>query len=169
MSTSSIVRYREWARRTERDPGLAAERLRLAFAEELSRLLRARGLTRTELAARLGKSRAYVTRILNTDYNLTLETMANIALALDARVTLALRPAPEDTKRGARPEAADYEAAVVCDRPRRVRPEPTPISPQLTADVKASVRKRMARVASSGRRTSPSSRSPVARDRPPGR
>jgi transcriptional regulator with XRE-family HTH domain len=88
MSVSSIERYREWARRVEDDPRLAAEELKLAFADELALLLETKGMRRTELAEKLETNRGYVTRILNTEYNLTIETMARIAHALDARISL---------------------------------------------------------------------------------
>lgn len=93
MSVGSIERYQEWARHVEHDPRLLAEELKLAFADELARLLEARGLKRTELAAKLGTNRGYITRVLNTDYNLTIETMVRIADALGARVSLHLHPA----------------------------------------------------------------------------
>ena len=92
MSVGSIERYREWARQVEHDPRLLAEELKLAFADELARLLEARGLKRTELATKLGTNRGYITRVLNTDYNLTIETMVRIADALGARVALHLHP-----------------------------------------------------------------------------
>jgi transcriptional regulator with XRE-family HTH domain len=92
MSISSIERYRESARRLENDPRFVAEGMKLAFADDLVRLLEARGLKRTELAEKLGTNRGYITRILNTEYNLSIETMAKIALALDAQVTLSMKP-----------------------------------------------------------------------------
>ncbi|MCX6841530.1 MAG: helix-turn-helix transcriptional regulator [candidate division WOR-3 bacterium] len=92
MSISSIERYREWSRRIENDPRFVAEGMKLAFADDLVRLLQARGLKRTELAEKLGTNRGYITRILNTEYNLSIETMAKIAVALDAQVTLSMKP-----------------------------------------------------------------------------
>jgi plasmid maintenance system antidote protein VapI len=110
MSAGSIERYREWARHIERDPRFLAEELKLAFADELARLLEARGLKRTELAAKLGTNRGYVTRVLNTDYNLTIETMVRIADALGACVSLHLHP--KDTH-------VDW-SEVPAEHPRRV-------------------------------------------------
>jgi len=99
MSISSIERYREWARKIENDPRFVAEELKLAFADDLVRLLEARGLKRTELAEKLGTNRGYVTRVLNTEYNLSVETMAKIALALDARISLRMLPREEVERR----------------------------------------------------------------------
>ena len=99
MSISSIERYREWAQKIEKDPLFIAELVKLQFADDLVRLLEARGLKRTELAEKLGTNRGYVTRVLNTEYNLSVETMAKIALALDARISLRMLPREEVERR----------------------------------------------------------------------
>ena len=99
MSISSIERYREWAQKIEKDPLFIAELMKLEFADALVRLLEARGLKRTELAEKLGTNRGYVTRVLNTEYNLSVETMAKIALALDARISLRMLPREEVERR----------------------------------------------------------------------
>jgi|GEM_PF-899924 len=98
MSIESIERFRERSRQLEKDPLFIAEMMKLEFADDLVRLLEARGLKRTELAEKLGTNRGYITRILDTEYNLTIETMARIALALDARISLRMLPR-EETER----------------------------------------------------------------------
>lgn len=126
MSMSSIGKYRERVRSIENTPEFLLEEVKLAFAEELSRLLEEQGISRRQLAERLGTSRAYVTRILRTDYNLTAETMVKVARALDARVSLRLQPAkalpqrttvgmPASHRKAERPEfvAADRRSARV--------------------------------------------------------
>jgi transcriptional regulator with XRE-family HTH domain len=95
MSVSSIERVRERLRKLESDPRFIAEGMKLAFADDLVRLLEARGLKQTELAEKLGTNRGYITRVLDTEYNLTIETMARIALALDARISLRMLPREE--------------------------------------------------------------------------
>ena len=126
MSISSIERYREWAQKIEKDPLFIAELVKLQFADDLVRLLEARGLKRTELADKLGTNRGYVTRVLNTEYNLSVETMAKIALALDARISLRMlpreeverRPSPSAPSRTARRRERQHEF-MAADRPRR--------------------------------------------------
>ena len=99
----------EWFRRLgeklEQDPVYWTEYLKLEFAEELSRLMDERGLTKTDLATKLGCSRAYITKVFNTTFNPTLETLAKIALAFDARVELKLVPrdAPSGKRAAATP------------------------------------------------------------------
>jgi len=126
MSISSIERYREWTRKIENDPRFVAEELKLAFADDLVQLLEARGLKRTELAEKLGTNRGYVTRVLNTEYNLSVETMAKIALALDARISLRMLPR-EEVERRPRSSAPSRTARrrerqhefIAADRPAR--------------------------------------------------
>jgi transcriptional regulator with XRE-family HTH domain len=114
MSMSSIEKYRERVRSVENTPEFLLEVVKLTFAEELSRLLEEQGVSRRQLAERLGTSRAYVTRILRTDYNLTAETMVKVALALDARVTLTLQ-----SRQSAPPAAIAVPARAVHRRTRR--------------------------------------------------
>jgi transcriptional regulator with XRE-family HTH domain len=114
MSISSIEKYRERVRSIENTPEFLLEMVKLAFAEELCRLLEEQGVSRGQLAERLGTSRAYITRILRTDYNLTAETMVKVALALDARVVLSLQ-----SRRTATAPAVAVPARAVHRRIRR--------------------------------------------------
>lgn len=90
---NSLERYRQRVRDVENSPSFLVEDVKLSFAEELTRLLAQQGVSRTQLAERMKTSRAYVTRILRTDYNLTAATMVKVASALNARVSLHLSPA----------------------------------------------------------------------------
>ena len=126
MSIESIEKFRERSRLLDKDPLFIAELMKLEFADDLVRLLEARGLKRTELAEKLGTNRGYVTRVLNTEYNLSVETMAKIALALDARISLRMlpreeverRPSPSAPSRTARRRERRHEFTAA-DRPRR--------------------------------------------------
>ncbi len=91
MRINAAEWFQERTQGLESDPDHLVEEVKLAFAEELCRLLEEQDVSRTQLAERLGTSRAYITRILRTDYNLTAETMVKVALALDARVVLSLQ------------------------------------------------------------------------------
>lgn len=66
-------------------------------SEAVTRALIARmdrlGVSRSELARRLGTSPAYVTKILRGDTNFTLGSLAKIAEALGSRLELRLEPA----------------------------------------------------------------------------
>ena len=53
--------------------------------------MEAKSVSRAELARRLGRSRAWVTQLFDTNANPTLETMLKIAEALDADLTVKLK------------------------------------------------------------------------------
>ncbi|MCH9648871.1 MAG: helix-turn-helix transcriptional regulator [Deltaproteobacteria bacterium] len=63
------------------------------FTEESVHLMESGGVSRSELARRLGTSLAYVTKILRGNANFTLVTMARFSTALGSELSLQLRPA----------------------------------------------------------------------------
>src|SRR5258705_9047405 len=56
------------------------------FTEDLCRLMKEKGLSRADLAKKIGTSRAYVTKLLGGNANFTLATMVKLAFALDGAV-----------------------------------------------------------------------------------
>lgn len=62
------------------------EGLKFDFAEEVSKYLDEQGVTRAELARRMGTSPAWVTKMLRTNWNMTMETMAKVAFYLGMKV-----------------------------------------------------------------------------------
>jgi len=74
----------------QNDSEFIAETMALRFAEEVARRIDARGISRAQLARNMGVSRAYITRILDAPPNLTLQSIAKIALALDMKPELRL-------------------------------------------------------------------------------
>ena len=115
-------------RKYEHDPQFIAEGLSIKVVEDTLKLLEERGLSQSWLAERMGVSRAYVSRILNAPPNITLLTIARIAVALGtmpgvslntasppaaaasgdaataSRVSLRLAPEHDETRRSASPE-----------------------------------------------------------------
>ena len=73
-----------------RDPEFVAERLALTLAEDILRVMKDKKVSRSELARRMGVSRAYVTRMLDAPPNLTLLTISKVALALELEPNLSL-------------------------------------------------------------------------------
>jgi len=71
---------------------LAEEALILDSTELISELMLGKGLTRAELAKRIGKTRGFVTQVLAGNRNMTLRTLADLAYALDARVKVFTQP-----------------------------------------------------------------------------
>jgi len=74
------------------DPEFQTELLLLDINEQIVERMVARGIRRSELAQKLGSSRAFVTQLLNGKPNLTLKTLVQVAHALGMAVDVQLRP-----------------------------------------------------------------------------
>jgi transcriptional regulator with XRE-family HTH domain len=72
------------AQALDRDPQFVAEYLKGMALEDILRAMEETGVTQTELANRIGKSRQYVSNVLkeNSKANFTLDTLAYFAVAL---------------------------------------------------------------------------------------
>ncbi len=66
-------------------------------SEVIRALMERQGISKAELARRVGKSRAYVTQSLGGDRNMTLGTLASFADALNADAVVDLKPR-DDTR-----------------------------------------------------------------------
>ena len=62
------------------------------FTEELHQIAEKEGLSRSELARRLGVSPAYITKLFRGDVNFTIETMVRLARAVGGSLHLHLAP-----------------------------------------------------------------------------
>jgi plasmid maintenance system antidote protein VapI len=63
------------------------------FTEKTVRRMQALGVTRTELAERLGKKQSHITKLLGGSNNFTIETMVQISEALECHFRCHLEPA----------------------------------------------------------------------------
>ncbi|HEV3456916.1 MAG TPA: helix-turn-helix transcriptional regulator [Thermoanaerobaculia bacterium] len=70
--------------------GLRQEELIVEVTEALARALRISGLTKSELATRLGRTKGFVSQIMGGGRNLTLRTLADMAAAIGCRVRVNL-------------------------------------------------------------------------------
>lgn len=77
------------------DTELEQEHLLLDVTEMISELMDAEGVSRAELAARLGTTKSHVTQILAGSRNLTLRTLSDIYVALGYRFIPAAKPVTE--------------------------------------------------------------------------
>ena len=68
------------------------EELILDVTERLTEALQETGVTKAELARRLGRTPGFVSQVLGGGRNLTLRTIADIAVALDLRPAFKLSP-----------------------------------------------------------------------------
>lgn len=74
----------------ECDPEFVAEYAKTRFLEDLLHEMELQDLKPAALAKRLGKSRQYVSRILQEQDNFTIDTLAKLAAALGQTITLTL-------------------------------------------------------------------------------
>ena len=73
-------------------PEYQAERVLLDIEEQILRQMDRQGTSRAGLARSLGVSRPFVTRLLNGNPNLTVKTIARVALSLGLNVEVTLTP-----------------------------------------------------------------------------
>lgn len=76
--------------RLEADPLFLVEYMKATITSDIFTVMEEESISKTELAQRLGKSRQYVSRILNETANFTLDSVARIAAALKKDVVLRL-------------------------------------------------------------------------------
>jgi len=71
---------------------LEQERVILEITEAIAVLMKEEEVTRSELARRIGKSPAYITKILRGSNNFTLRTISDIFFALGRSAHISLAP-----------------------------------------------------------------------------
>jgi transcriptional regulator with XRE-family HTH domain len=76
----------------ERMKDFQRERLALEITELICQIMEAEGVSRAELATRLGKSRAYVTKLLGGNTNMTIKTLSDVFHALGRSLRVVDRP-----------------------------------------------------------------------------
>ena len=86
-----MTTFKEWlAGSPERARDFAEERLIAEVAEEIWEAMERSQVTKSDIAQRLGKSKAFVGQVLNGTRNMTLRTLADIAHTLGRRVQVCL-------------------------------------------------------------------------------
>lgn len=86
----TLRELREAAGTLDEDPEFIAEGLKIRFVHNILSAMRKAGISKSDLARKLGKSRQYVGRVLDEEEgeNFTLETMAAFACAVGLRLDL---------------------------------------------------------------------------------
>lgn len=83
---------KEWiAESPENERQFAEEGLILEVAEAIFQAMETKNMSKSDLAASLGKSKAYVSQLLSGSRNMTLRTLADIAFALGMKAAFKLR------------------------------------------------------------------------------
>ena len=87
-------KYDEWLKEAEQHDDYHTEGAILEFTEDLVRTMKRKGVSRTQLANKLGKKPAYITKMLGGENNFTLATMVKVARALDMQLKVGLEETP---------------------------------------------------------------------------
>ena len=87
-----MARYDDLLRRTEQSLAYWVAGAEIEFTEELSRAMEENGVSRAELARRIGSSQAYITKVLRGNVNFTMATMVKLVRALDMELKVRLAP-----------------------------------------------------------------------------
>lgn len=82
----AIKSYKKMVLGAQKNVGYWVEDAKLDLSIELHRLLERKGINNTELAKRLGTSKAFITKLFRGDANLTIETMVKAACAAGGRL-----------------------------------------------------------------------------------
>lgn len=107
-----------WTRRQTASPEAQreyeAERLAAWAADLIAKEMAEQDLSKSELAKRLGRSRAFVTQVLSGQRNLTLRTFADLAWACGHRVVVTAEPLREG--QSVSPPVTPYKRRRVANR-----------------------------------------------------
>ena len=83
-------RFADLLQRAESTDAYQIDRLKVEISERIYNAMKEQGVSNAELARRLGKSRAYVTKLLRGTTNFTLESLVKIGRALSREVEFEL-------------------------------------------------------------------------------
>ncbi len=92
--------FEQWVEEYKDEPEYILHGLLYDITDEICRVMQERGLTRSDLAQRLGVSRQYVTKFLNTPQNTRLETVVRFATALGLTVKISLHAKADEMQPG---------------------------------------------------------------------
>lgn len=94
-----------------KDPEFISLYLKGSFTEAILQAMQEEGHTKGSLAEKLGKSRQYVSRVLNEEANFTIETMVQFCLALNRQLSLLVHRPNEMAVSKPRPSYLPWEVS----------------------------------------------------------
>ena len=105
----------------DRDPDHVLEDVLIDVTEQIAATMEDRGITRKELARRMGVKPPVITRLLNGPDNVTLRTLLRVAFALDMVIDVELgKPEALAQRREAIAEREDSQRGPMADPWREV-------------------------------------------------
>lgn len=84
--------FAEKIEKFKNDPEFIAHGVILEFTEKIVTIMKEQNINRTELAKKLGVSKAFITKLLNGNPNLTIKSMVSIANILGCELNIDLYP-----------------------------------------------------------------------------
>ncbi len=96
------------------------EKLIFEITECIAEMMQKKNISRSELAKKLGRTKGYVTQLLNGNANMTLKTVSDCLWALDS--TLKVSAIPANTDYGANPED-QYDISESCYSLKAIKAE----------------------------------------------
>jgi len=124
---TATERFAALSREMEQSDTYQIEGAKVEIAEQIYLAMKQQDVSRAELARCLGKSRAYVTKVLQGSTNFTLESLVRIARALDCQLDLRFSRRREAGSRGnpeTRRAASDLGREIVAARNRQPKTRP---------------------------------------------
>ncbi|MBA3320112.1 MAG: helix-turn-helix transcriptional regulator [Pyrinomonadaceae bacterium] len=88
-------RFANLFKRFEQSDAYHIDGAKLEISEQIYLAMEQQGVSNAELARRLGKSRAYITKVLQGNVNFTIESLVKIARALDHKFDFHFAPERE--------------------------------------------------------------------------
>ncbi len=80
----------------EKDPEFIESYTRGRIVEDILWVLEKENISQVELAKRMGKSRKYISRVLNEKVNFSIETLAQFSSVLNCELSVSIRNKPEE-------------------------------------------------------------------------
>jgi len=91
--------FQEKLEKFKDDIEFLTEKVILDFTEQVIAYMKQNGINRAELAKRLGVSKAFITKLLNGNPNLTIKTMVSLAKTLDCDINIEFAPEGFEVRR----------------------------------------------------------------------
>ena len=82
---------KEWRRQFDGDPDFEFDLLAIDIGERIVERMELLKMTRTELAAKIGVSKARISQILSGHDNLTLKSLVAVAIGLGSRIEVRMK------------------------------------------------------------------------------
>jgi transcriptional regulator with XRE-family HTH domain len=117
---TTAEQFADLLQRAEQSDTFQIDRLKVEISERIYQAMKQQDVSNAELARRLGKSRAYVTKLFRGTTNFTLESLVRIGRALSCEVEFELLPRVQQAKAQVRRTVAARPRSVLVRKSARI-------------------------------------------------